>query len=1369
MNWIVYADGSVLARSGIADPTFMIASPEVKTELNKAGSFQFTIFPMHPYYDQLIKMKTKIDVVLNGENIFTGRVLYTQTDLYRQRKVYCEGCLAYLLDTVQESYEFNSKVTQFYDMTVYEFLDRLLVRHNKMFITDRMGVLDNFQNSLTDIGIPEGNTDTTERLYKALKVYNNTRTTNADVYHIDDSTKLFKLGTVNAEGTSDKFKFEIKGHKKTLDMILETLVDTIGGFIRAYRDPEDGWYVLEWRDKFGNENMQPIEFGSNLIELQQDESGVETFTRLYPSGKPSSGSGTSDNDTICLRETQIYFPVPWTYIVCDAPFDQHEPGTEITNPKASNFCEYDGTKYVVTNDTEPDWENEKQYYMPIYGDPLTLKVDDILNYAQVYMGEFNAIGVRIDALALNGNVDITMYPEFVVSNLKIYNYADGTALVTLIDQNGTAYEDSDTYMADVRSEAGAIGKLKAKDTEHRIIHVITGNAQAYHNKVVDIPSIANPHALGYYEYSNGSFVVTSDTSPVANKTYYVHSMAKFIEKIVEYSGEWYDAVDEYFPNGATPTSLGYYEVQQYGYVVTSDTRVVRDKNYYYLRDTPVHTEEKYGVIVRAVEFSDVNGANDEAKQHELYRRAVDYIQKNCTDLPEQITLTAIDLKNLDTTAEQMSIGRDIHVKSKPHDIDRHMKCISIDYYLDAPEKNVYVISSKPTGSDAIPKFTEQAETKKKSGSDGSTESGGGVGGFGNGGNTIEQTEEEIAVLKNHVYYTYGAEGEETETGSYYQLFAKALGMRLDENGKPIVDIEGNWAWDEVSDASTHRNSIITKLDLRPSSGALISEINASFLQVTDIPSGTNPKALGWYELATNVDWYVTGDDKVYSGKTYYDKNHREISDPENATYVVVTNTDGKHPNTEGWYILSDGNYVAAQDTEPVSGTTYYAKKSPKDLGWFYQKSEGNYKLTQDTFAHHGKTYYTKVDSGSTTIEYSKVEVQPGSVLIESVSGAYYDRIENPSGNPKAQGWYEKVDGNYRKTNDTSVQADPPKNYYSRKTDAEGSIEVTPGDVLIQAINQNGGSTAKIKADKITLQGDTTVDGILKVQDNALIVSGGNINVTRTGSPAAGGQISAYSLETNAGGHVTIGAPSGGSYGYLRFVGASSSQGATTYDFNATNVDDIIMGIRVVSAGTNQYKLQRQNVNSLGTETWEDIPNTTFNRAVTPVLNGGWSNGTYTVTSNPAAAENESTSIDLASNGSPTAGSNGYISMPMKVVHDGNSSADPPILPQDTGLARSFSIDCSSLLEEKTFTANKTDSWYTPSSGKIGFSKVKVNVPTGGSPSISLSNASKVSSAHTGATYCFSSVSELHSGTKGTYEFKITAGNSEKWYYFVITS
>ena len=58
--WKVYCDNYLLYSPELEN--YKILSPSLNLELNKTGSFTFTIYPNHPNYDKLKKLKSTIQV-----------------------------------------------------------------------------------------------------------------------------------------------------------------------------------------------------------------------------------------------------------------------------------------------------------------------------------------------------------------------------------------------------------------------------------------------------------------------------------------------------------------------------------------------------------------------------------------------------------------------------------------------------------------------------------------------------------------------------------------------------------------------------------------------------------------------------------------------------------------------------------------------------------------------------------------------------------------------------------------------------------------------------------------------------------------------------------------------------------------------------------------------------------------------------------------------------------------------------------------------------------------------------------------------------------------------------------------------------------
>ena len=77
-----------------------ITDGELTLELGKTGAFEFTIYPDHPYYDHVKPVSSIVEVFRNELSIFRGRVLSIKYGFYNEKQVYCEGELAFLLDSI---------------------------------------------------------------------------------------------------------------------------------------------------------------------------------------------------------------------------------------------------------------------------------------------------------------------------------------------------------------------------------------------------------------------------------------------------------------------------------------------------------------------------------------------------------------------------------------------------------------------------------------------------------------------------------------------------------------------------------------------------------------------------------------------------------------------------------------------------------------------------------------------------------------------------------------------------------------------------------------------------------------------------------------------------------------------------------------------------------------------------------------------------------------------------------------------------------------------------------------------------------------------------------------------------------------------
>ncbi len=101
----IYVDGVLFFDSTLEN--MQIESGVITRELNKAGSFKFTIYPEHPYYDFIKELKSVIEVYRRGVNepIFRGRALYPEIDFFKKKTYTCEGHLNFLTDSIISPFE----------------------------------------------------------------------------------------------------------------------------------------------------------------------------------------------------------------------------------------------------------------------------------------------------------------------------------------------------------------------------------------------------------------------------------------------------------------------------------------------------------------------------------------------------------------------------------------------------------------------------------------------------------------------------------------------------------------------------------------------------------------------------------------------------------------------------------------------------------------------------------------------------------------------------------------------------------------------------------------------------------------------------------------------------------------------------------------------------------------------------------------------------------------------------------------------------------------------------------------------------------------------------------------------------------------
>ena len=228
--WTIYADDNLILDTrlrGDEAKRYAAADIQIAQEVNKTGSLEFTVYPSHPNYDKIYKLRTVVTVRNDAGIYFRGRVLNDTLGFYNQRKIQCEGWLAVLLDSIQRPFNFPVGDG---GATPADYLAFLLLRHNAQMPED----------------------------------------------------KQIKLGTVTVTDPNDYIARSDTQYSSTWQLINEGLLDTHGGYLNL-RYEEDGVY-LDYLSDFTTIAAQPVRLELNLLNLETERRGEEVATAILPLG-----------------------------------------------------------------------------------------------------------------------------------------------------------------------------------------------------------------------------------------------------------------------------------------------------------------------------------------------------------------------------------------------------------------------------------------------------------------------------------------------------------------------------------------------------------------------------------------------------------------------------------------------------------------------------------------------------------------------------------------------------------------------------------------------------------------------------------------------------------------------------------------------------------------------------------------------------------------------------------------------------------------------------------------------------------------------------------------------------------------------------
>lgn len=193
----------------------------IDLEDNSAGGFTFTIPPMHPAYSSLIIRKGTITVKKGDEVIFCGRAITDSKDFYKNREIFCEGELNYLMDSYQRPEEFHN-------VSVLQYFSHLIEVHNAQ--------------------MPD---------------------------------KAFEVGMVTVTDPNDSL-YRYTDYDSTLKTIQEDLLKSLGGHLRVRY--EGGKRYIDYLADYPRRCQQEVRFGKNLLDFVSENDLSDVFSALIPLG-----------------------------------------------------------------------------------------------------------------------------------------------------------------------------------------------------------------------------------------------------------------------------------------------------------------------------------------------------------------------------------------------------------------------------------------------------------------------------------------------------------------------------------------------------------------------------------------------------------------------------------------------------------------------------------------------------------------------------------------------------------------------------------------------------------------------------------------------------------------------------------------------------------------------------------------------------------------------------------------------------------------------------------------------------------------------------------------------------------------------------
>lgn len=202
-----------------------ISSGKLTLEIGKSGLFEFTIYPDHPYYENVKPVVSIIEVYRNEAVIFRGRALNIKYGFYNEKQVSCEGELAFLLDSIVEPHAYYGSFS--------EYLEYILAIHNGQV----------------------------------------------------EEAKQFEVGNFTVGEFTPYEVVEDYAFETSFDVINKRMVEQSDGYLQVRHEYGTMYLdLLTPEVNISNVSEQTIRLGKNLLDIERDVEGAEVFSGIVPLG-----------------------------------------------------------------------------------------------------------------------------------------------------------------------------------------------------------------------------------------------------------------------------------------------------------------------------------------------------------------------------------------------------------------------------------------------------------------------------------------------------------------------------------------------------------------------------------------------------------------------------------------------------------------------------------------------------------------------------------------------------------------------------------------------------------------------------------------------------------------------------------------------------------------------------------------------------------------------------------------------------------------------------------------------------------------------------------------------------------------------------